>query len=97
MFYFFYRAFNAYEENVAVDTEQEHRERALLTEYKEKLKINDETLPDPVDLKSGWIGEESGMSFWPKLYFSDISRFYSEIIVDLWPSGLRCRTQVQWS
>ena len=77
---FFYRAFSAYEENVAVDTEQEHRERALLTEYKEKLKINDETLPDPVDLKSGWIGEESGMSFWPKLYFSDISRFYSETL-----------------
>ena len=75
---FFYRAFSAYEENV--NTEQEHRERALLTEYKGKLKIHDETLPDAVDLKSGWIEEESGMSFWPKLYFSDISRFYSETL-----------------
>ena len=42
--------------------------------------IEYETIPDPIDLKSGWIGEEQGMSTWPRLYLTDIIRFYDKVI-----------------
>ena len=34
-------------------------ERKLLDEYKAKLSINDNILPDPIELKEGWIGKGS--------------------------------------
>ena len=60
-----FRAFEAYEEHVPVDVEQKHAERVLLKEYKDKLKIDDslQSLPDPMELKTGWLGEENGMKF----------------------------------
>ena len=50
-----FRAFEAYEEHVPVDVEQEHAERVLLKEYKDKLNIDDslQSLPDPMELKTG--------------------------------------------
>ena len=36
-----------------VDTEKEHQERILLTEYQSKLKAEDELIPDPLDLMNG--------------------------------------------
>ena len=78
IYLFISRAFSAYEENIKIDSEQEHRERSLLAEYREKLYVDNEHFPDPVDLKTGWIGEDKGMCQWPKLYFSDISQFYAK-------------------
>ena len=75
-----FRAFGLYEENVQVDPEREHIEKAVLQEYKQKLNIHGNIIPDPIDLKSGWINEKNGMKKWPRLYFSDISRFYSFVL-----------------
>ena len=74
------RAYDLYEEGIHVNPEREHVERALFEEYKQKLNIEDETIPDPVDLKVGWIGEENGMEQWPRLYVSVISQYYSSIL-----------------
>ena len=73
-----YRAFAAYEENCPVDIEVEHRERLLLVEYKKKFEIL--SLEDPMSVKHGWLNEENGLRFWSKLYFVDISRYYSTTI-----------------
>ena len=54
-------AFGLYEENVQVDPEKEHIERTVLQEYKQKLKIQQNIIPDPTDLKSGWINDKNGM------------------------------------
>ena len=74
------RAYGLYEEGIHVYPEREHVERTLFVEYKQKLNIEDETIPDPTDLKVGWIGEENGMVQWPRLYFSNISRYYSSVL-----------------
>ena len=61
-----FRAFGLYEENVQVDPEREHIERTVLQEYKQKLNIQENIIPDPIDLKSGWINEKNGMKKWPR-------------------------------
>ena len=73
-------AFAAYEENVEIDPEKEHRERVLLVEYKQKLCIEGEVLTDPLDSSGSWIGEGRGMLCWPKIYMMDISKFYGEVL-----------------
>ena len=77
-----FKAFAAYEEHVPADLKQEHAERVLLNEYKYKLKIDDnlQSLPDPMELKTGCLGEENGMKFWPHVYLTDITRFYRDVI-----------------
>ena len=55
-------------------------EWALFGEYKQKPNIEDETIPDPIDLKVGWIGERNGMEQWSRIYISDISRYYSSVL-----------------
>ena len=74
------RAYGLYEEGIHVYPEREHVERTLFVEYKQKLNIEDETILDPTDLKVGWIGEKNGMVQWPRLYFSNISRYYSSVL-----------------
>ena len=51
-----------------------------MKKYEQKRNIEDETIPDPIDLKVGWIGEENGMEQWPRMYCSDISRYYSAFV-----------------
>ena len=68
----FFRAFATHESGEPIDRDKEHIERKLLDEYKAKLSINDKILPDPTDLKEGWIGEEVGIKLWPQLYLTDI-------------------------
>ena len=74
------RVYGLYEEGIHIDPEREHVEWTLFAEYKQRLDIEDETIPDPIDLKVGWIGEENGMEQWPRFYFSDISRYYSSVL-----------------
>ena len=77
-----FRAFPADEQHVPVDVEQEHVKRVLLKEYKDKLKIDDslQYLPDLMELKTGWVGEENGMKIWPHVYLTDIKRLYRDVI-----------------
>ena len=50
-----------------------------MLEYKSKLIVENETIPDPIDLHDGWIGEKLGMKLWPRLLLPDISRFYEYV------------------
>ena len=72
-----FRVFAVYEENVPVGVAQEHAQRALLKEYKDKFNIDDNlySLPDTIELKAGWILEENGMKFWPHVYLPHITLF----------------------
>ena len=74
------RAYSLYEEGIHVNQEREHVERTLFAEYKQKLNIEDKTIPDPIELKVGWIKEENGMEQWTILYFYDIGRYYSSVL-----------------
>ena len=74
-----YRAFAAYEQHVPVDHELEHKERLNLIEYTRKytsLGIN-----DPLTIPSiEWTDESKGIHLWPKTYFMDISRYFSNVL-----------------
>ena len=63
------RTYSLYEEGIHVDPEREYVERALFAEYRQKLNIEEETIPDSIDLKVGWMGEEHGMDQWPNRTF----------------------------
>lgn len=84
LYFLFYRAFTAYEEGSPVDQALEHRERTNLLVYKKKFETY--SISDPLEMKTGWIGENTGMLQWPKIYFMDISRYFSSVISreDLW-------------
>ena len=58
--------------------EIEHRERVNLQEYTKK--ISNHSFGDPMLIKTSWKNEVDGMRHWPKLYFMDISRYFSNVI-----------------
>ena len=58
-----------------MDTDKEHQERILLKEYKGKLSVENEVLPDPIDLLVGWIGEKDGMALWPNYILQTLLGF----------------------
>ena len=47
----------------------------LLGKYSAKLRVDGGVLPDPMMLKSGWMGENAGMNLWPSIYITDISAY----------------------
>ena len=51
-----------------------------MLECKEKLVVGNKNLEDPLDIKSGWVGEENVIKLWPKLYLTDITRFYGDAL-----------------
>ena len=56
----------------------EHSERCIRAEYKTKLIINKNIVtPDPLTLKSGWIGEAKGIQNWPSIFCTDIANLLS--------------------
>lgn len=70
------RAFAAWEENIRVDGDAEHRLRANLAEYKAKLTIDGVVIPDPFGLQDGWLDEsDDNRKHWPQIFFSDIADF----------------------
>ena len=50
-------------------------ESDLITEYKNKLKINDFPIPDLFKIPHGWMEEDEGMAFWPMLSYPNIFTF----------------------
>ena len=75
--YFSFRAFIAWEEHAIVDTNLEHKLRANLADYRSKLLLQNDVLPDPFTLKDGWFGEDE-RSMWPHLYISYIVEYLKE-------------------
>ena len=39
----------------------------LITDYKNKLKIDDFPIPDPFQIPHGWMEEDEGMTLWSML------------------------------
>ena len=52
----------------------------LLDEYKEKLVIDNINLQVPPDMKNGWVGEKNGSKLRLQLYFTNITRFYRDVL-----------------
>ena len=72
------KVFSAWCNKVPVNPELEHNERCIREEYKAKLIINkDIVIPDPLTLKSGWIGEVKGTQNWPSIFYTDIANLLS--------------------
>ena len=70
------RAFCAWEEEVIVDSDAEHKQRLLLDEYKTKLIVDGQVIPDPMTLKKGWPKEDDeGLLKCSSIYFHDIANY----------------------
>ena len=78
--FLYFSAFVALDEKAPVNIEQEEIEKRNLEEYKSKLMVGDQILPDPLSQKKGWISEGEGIRKWPSLYLTDISRFFHNVI-----------------
>ena len=50
-------------------------ESDLITDYENKLKIDDFPIPDPFKIAHGWMEEDEGITFWPMLSYPDIFNF----------------------
>ena len=53
----------------------EEVKQEIVAEYKDKLVIDCEKLPNPFHLEDGWINEEDGVSLWPTTLYPDIFNF----------------------
>ena len=51
-------------------------ESDLITDYKNKLKIDNFPIPDLFKIPHGWMEEDEGMAFWPMLSYLDAFNFY---------------------
>ena len=60
---------------LSIDGKAEEAEQRLLSEYKQKLTVNQESVPDLFSRTSGLTGEKIGMSSWPSVYITDISDY----------------------
>ena len=69
------RVFCAYENDVQPTKTAEEVERELGNEYQAKLVIDDNCIPDPFVLNSGWLNEENGITSWPMISYPDIFNF----------------------
>ena len=69
------RAFSAAEQNVEICADAKERELQSKTEMKNLLLTPEGTLPDPMTLNDGWVGEKNGMVLWPPIFLSDITMY----------------------
>ena len=47
---------------------------------KKSLLQTEKNLEDPIDIKNDWVGEENAIKLWPKLYLTDITRLYGNVL-----------------
>ena len=71
----------AYEEKVPVDEEAEQRQRSIMEEYKQKLIVCVNVMPDPFSLKDGWlvVKKGTGLAKWPSVCYMIIEKFLCQI------------------
>ena len=71
----------AYEEKVPVDEEAEQRQRSKMEEYKQKLIVCGNVMPDPSYLHDSWLAEKkgTGLAKWPLVYYTNIEKFLCKI------------------
>ena len=50
-------------------------ESDLISDYKNKLKIDNFPIPDSFKIPHGWMEEDEGMAFWPVLSYPDTFNF----------------------
>ena len=69
------KVFAAYEQQVPVAEDSAERLAKVDSEIKHLLEIPEGTLPNPLAVSDGWIGELEGMELWPKILLSDITLY----------------------
>ena len=69
------RVFVAHENNIALVKSAEEVQQEIVTEYRNKLIIESENLPDPFQIQDSWVKEEDGVSMWPTPLYPDIFNF----------------------
>ena len=62
-----------------MDSNAELAEQRLQQEYKAKLNIKGDIIPDPFSLSLGWKGEKKGLSSWPSVYITYIAHYLGEM------------------
>lgn len=70
------RVFIADENNVPIINTAVEIEQILETEYKDKLKINENfSMQDPYKIKIGWLDEDEGVRYWPLISAINVINF----------------------
>ena len=70
------RVFAASENDVQPIQSAPEVEQQLHTEYKEKLKMDGNIeIPDPLKTEEGWMVEDDGLRYWPRLLYPDIFNY----------------------
>ena len=66
-----------------------------MDECKQKLAVDRKNLEDPIDIQNDWVGKENGIKLWPKLYLTDITRLYGNVLdkksIDQRMSKCKCK------
>ena len=70
------RVWCAIQQDIPIQPTAQHVEEQLKIEFKERLKIDGITLPDPYLLLEGWLSEEEGgLTSWPMVLYPDIFNY----------------------
>ena len=93
-FFIVCRAFSTHKTGEMIDNERGHI-KWKLDEYKQKLAVDRKNLEDPIDIQNDWVGKENGIKLWPKLYLTDITRLYGNVLdkksIDQRMSKCKCK------
>lgn len=77
------RVFVAAENDVPLVQTAEEVQAEIAREYRAKLSIGVESLPDPFTLVTGWLPEDESLKMWPTTLYPDIYNFLSFHPIDL--------------
>ena len=55
----------AIEQGIPIQLTAEEVEKEIQNEYGNKLLVDDFLIPNPFDVKEGWMDEENGITQWP--------------------------------
>ena len=71
------RTWCAIEQGIPIQLTAEEVEKEIQNEYGNKLLVDDFLIPNPFDVKEGWMDEENGITQWPMLMYPDIFTYLS--------------------
>ena len=71
------RTWCAIEQGIPIQLTAEEVEKEIQNEYENKLLVDDFLIPNPYDVKEGWMDEENGITQWPMLMYPDIFTYLS--------------------
>ena len=80
---FNFKVFVAHSENALIDPNLEHEERWIREEYKGKLKVDSDVIPDTTALETAWVVEKNGVPKWSSIFCNGFANYLKILGPDL--------------